>query len=106
MSDLTKRLLAMQAQLDAVLDVPPTPHFMRRQILNRMGLQAAAEAVEIIQGAERETCGEAMERIESEKPRVQITIDERTDSYGIHEWIGAFFAHPERIQIMRFEVRR
>ena len=89
MSDLTKRLLAMQAQLDAVLDVPPTPHFMRRQILNRMKLEA---------------CAEAVERIERDKPVVQITIGATMDTDDIREWIAAFFKHPERIEITRYEV--
>lgn len=52
----------------------------------------------------RESCTEAMDRIEREKPAVQITIDERMDAADIREWIGAFFAHPERIEITRFEV--
>ena len=54
-----------------------------------------------------ETCTEAMERIEREKPRVQITIDERVqDLEQIYEWIYAFFEHPERVLVKRFEVHR
>ncbi len=37
---------------------------------------------------------------------VKLTLDERMKSGDIKDWLDAFFSHPERIQIKRFEVKR
>ncbi len=37
---------------------------------------------------------------------VRVTVDSGWKSQDIREWVDAFFSHPERIQIKRFEVKR
>ncbi len=37
---------------------------------------------------------------------ITLTIDERIHSRDLNDWVTAFFQHPERIQIKRFEVKR
>ncbi len=90
MSSMTARLQAMIATLDdRVWPYPMTPS----------AIEECRQAMDQINAATSPT-------LRKTPTGVKLTIGEITDAGDIRDWVDAFFSHPERIQIKRFEVKR
>ncbi len=114
MSTMTARLQAMIATLDDMLEddrvwqYPMTPSAIDecRQAMDQIRAASPEPKSQPMTSCD---CGDYCAWCRPEmftSTAVRVTVDSGWKYCDIREWVEAFFSHPERIQIKRFEVKR